>query len=122
MPSNYYIGETSSKRSNNGSEIDHSKMEGRKWEELNMDCLVNVFQRVGMESLLLDVPFVCKSWAIITLQTVLTEIVVGDAAIRDRGRPLYPDGLCWSFECIVEAVRMFYALKRRLNFLEAVRI
>ena len=37
-------------------------MEGRKWEELNMDCLVNVFQRVGMESLLLDVSFVCKSW------------------------------------------------------------
>ncbi|XP_034694826.1 F-box/LRR-repeat protein At3g48880-like [Vitis riparia] len=62
MPSNYYIGETSSKRSNNGSKSDHSKMEGRKWEELNMDCLVNVFRRVGMESLLLDVPFVCKSW------------------------------------------------------------
>ncbi|RVW31806.1 hypothetical protein CK203_039288 [Vitis vinifera] len=32
-------------------------MEGRKWEHLNMDCLVNVFQRVGMESLLLDIPF-----------------------------------------------------------------
>lgn len=62
MPSNYYIGETSSKHSNNDSEIDHSKMEGRKWEELNMDCLVNVFRSVGMESLLLDVPFVCKSW------------------------------------------------------------
>ena len=27
-----------------------------------MDCLVNVFRRVGVESLLLDVPFVCKSW------------------------------------------------------------
>ncbi|KAJ9676410.1 hypothetical protein PVL29_025099 [Vitis rotundifolia] len=27
-----------------------------------MDILVNVFGRVGMESLLLDVPFVCKSW------------------------------------------------------------
>lgn len=27
-----------------------------------MDCLANVFQRVGMESLILDVPFVCKSW------------------------------------------------------------
>ena len=26
MPLNYYIGETSSKRSNNGSEIDHSKV------------------------------------------------------------------------------------------------
>lgn len=37
-------------------------MEGRKWEELNRDCLVNVFQKVGMESMLLDVPLVCKSW------------------------------------------------------------
>uniref|UniRef100_A0A5B6YY14 F-box/LRR-repeat protein n=1 Tax=Davidia involucrata TaxID=16924 RepID=A0A5B6YY14_DAVIN len=37
-------------------------MEGQKWEDLNMDCLVNEFGRVGMESLLLDVPFVCKSW------------------------------------------------------------
>ncbi|CAL5436916.1 unnamed protein product [Camellia sinensis] len=38
-------------------------MEGRKWEELNMDCLVNVLGRVGIESLLLDIPFVCKSWS-----------------------------------------------------------
>lgn len=34
----------------------------RRWEDLNMDCLVNVLGRVGVESLLLDVPFVCKSW------------------------------------------------------------
>ena len=34
----------------------------RKWEDLEFDCLVNVLGRVGMESLLLDVPFVCKSW------------------------------------------------------------
>ncbi|CAL8121701.1 unnamed protein product [Prunus armeniaca] len=27
-----------------------------------MDCLVKVLEKVGMESLLLDVPFVCKSW------------------------------------------------------------
>ncbi|CAL5357477.1 unnamed protein product [Camellia sinensis] len=39
------------------------RMEGRKWEELNMDCLVNVPGRVGIESLLLDIPFVCKSWS-----------------------------------------------------------
>ncbi|KAJ6779018.1 hypothetical protein OIU74_002748 [Salix koriyanagi] len=37
-------------------------MEERKWEDLEFDCLVNVLGRVGMESLLLDVPFVCKSW------------------------------------------------------------
>ncbi|GFY92958.1 hypothetical protein Acr_08g0013540 [Actinidia rufa] len=32
-----------------------------------MDCLVNIFGRVGLESLLLDVPFVCKSWYKVTL-------------------------------------------------------
>ncbi|KAI7980027.1 F-box/LRR-repeat protein [Camellia lanceoleosa] len=45
-------------------------MEGRKWEELNMDCLVNVLGRVGIESLLLDIPFVCKSWFKATLSSL----------------------------------------------------
>ncbi|KAK9933185.1 hypothetical protein M0R45_020389 [Rubus argutus] len=39
----------------------------RRWEELDVDCLVSIFGRVGMESLLLDVPFVCKSWYKATL-------------------------------------------------------
>ncbi|XP_061992833.1 F-box protein FBW2-like [Rosa rugosa] len=34
----------------------------RRWDELNPDCLLNVFRRLGMEELLYDVPFVCKSW------------------------------------------------------------
>lgn len=34
----------------------------RRWDQLNLDCLLNVFGRVGMEELLYDVPFVCKSW------------------------------------------------------------
>ncbi|XP_040368512.1 F-box/LRR-repeat protein At3g48880 isoform X1 [Rosa chinensis] len=34
----------------------------RKWEDLESDCLVNIFQRVGMESMLMFIPFVCKSW------------------------------------------------------------
>lgn len=37
-------------------------MDQRRWEEFNTDCLTNIFGRVGMESLLFDVPFVCKSW------------------------------------------------------------
>ncbi|KAK6914299.1 hypothetical protein RJ641_021620 [Dillenia turbinata] len=37
-------------------------MEERKWEELQTDCLVNILKRVGIESLLLDVPLVCKTW------------------------------------------------------------
>ncbi|KAK9920218.1 hypothetical protein M0R45_028776 [Rubus argutus] len=39
----------------------------RRWEELDEDCLTNVFAKVGMESLLLSVPFVCKSWYTTTL-------------------------------------------------------
>ncbi|PIA33348.1 hypothetical protein AQUCO_04100043v1 [Aquilegia coerulea] len=34
----------------------------RNWEDLSMDCLIKVFERVGLESLILDIPFVCKSW------------------------------------------------------------
>ncbi|KAL6291983.1 hypothetical protein ACE6H2_000125 [Prunus campanulata] len=42
-------------------------MDERRWEDLEMDCLVKVFEKVGMESVLLDVPFVCKSWYKATL-------------------------------------------------------
>ncbi|XP_059632161.1 putative F-box/LRR-repeat protein 23 [Cornus florida] len=42
-------------------------MEERKWEDLNLDCLLNVFERLGLGSLVLDVPFVCKSWYKATL-------------------------------------------------------
>ncbi|KAL7219853.1 hypothetical protein ACSBR2_012839 [Camellia fascicularis] len=51
-------------------------MEGRKWEEMNMDCLVNVFGRMGIESLLLDVPFVCKSWYKATLSPLCWQTLV----------------------------------------------
>ncbi|BBG97376.1 F-BOX WITH WD-40 2 [Prunus dulcis] len=37
-------------------------MDEQRWEDLEMDCLVKVLEKVGMESLLLDAPFVCKSW------------------------------------------------------------
>ncbi|XP_077215588.1 F-box/LRR-repeat protein At3g48880-like [Tasmannia lanceolata] len=38
------------------------EMEDRKWEDLDMDCLVNVFGRLGLEEMILSVPFVCQSW------------------------------------------------------------
>lgn len=37
-------------------------MEERKWENLNSDCLVNVFGRLDLETMLLDVPLICKQW------------------------------------------------------------
>ncbi|XP_077216158.1 F-box/LRR-repeat protein At3g48880-like [Tasmannia lanceolata] len=38
------------------------QMEDRKWEDLEMDCLVNIFGRLGLEDKILGVPFVCHSW------------------------------------------------------------
>ncbi|KAL7177309.1 hypothetical protein ACSBR2_030628 [Camellia fascicularis] len=37
-------------------------MKRGKWENSNTDCLVNVLGRVGIGSLILNVPFVCKLW------------------------------------------------------------
>ncbi|CAL8989633.1 unnamed protein product [Prunus brigantina] len=42
-------------------------MDNRRWQDLEMACLVKVFEKVGMESVLLDVPSVCKSWYKATL-------------------------------------------------------
>ncbi|KAM7488838.1 hypothetical protein LguiB_026322 [Lonicera macranthoides] len=42
-------------------------MERRKWEDMNTDCLANIFGRVGIDSLGLNIPFVCKSWYKATL-------------------------------------------------------
>jgi len=50
------------------TEDSKNKNEERKWDVLNMDCLANIFGRVGIESMLLDVPFVCKSWSKVTLR------------------------------------------------------
>lgn len=33
-----------------------------RWEEMEMDCLVHIFQRLNLEDLALGVPFVCKAW------------------------------------------------------------
>ncbi|KAG0478822.1 hypothetical protein HPP92_013541 [Vanilla planifolia] len=37
-------------------------MESKRWEEMEKDCLVKVFMRLGLDDLTLTVPFVCKSW------------------------------------------------------------
>ncbi|KAL4618877.1 hypothetical protein ACB092_06G042200 [Castanea dentata] len=44
-----------------------SKLAGSKWEDLNKDCLVNVVTRLGTKSLLIVIPFVCKSWYRVSL-------------------------------------------------------
>ncbi|CAL2224704.1 unnamed protein product [Prunus armeniaca] len=50
-------------------------MDKRRWEDLEMDCLVKVLEKVGKESLLLDVPFVCKSWYKATLNPSCCECI-----------------------------------------------
>ncbi|CAL2224656.1 unnamed protein product [Prunus armeniaca] len=50
-------------------------MDKRRWEDLEMDCLVKVLEKVGKESLLLDVPFVCKLWYKATLNPSCCECI-----------------------------------------------
>lgn len=35
---------------------------GSKWKEMEMDCLVLIFQKLNLQDLALSVPFVCKTW------------------------------------------------------------
>ncbi|KAK8952703.1 F-box protein SKIP1 [Platanthera guangdongensis] len=37
-------------------------MDQGRWEEMQMDCLVNIFSRLGLDDLTAAVPFVCRSW------------------------------------------------------------
>ncbi|KAM7465843.1 hypothetical protein LguiB_013405 [Lonicera macranthoides] len=69
-------------------------MEGRKWEDLEMECLSNIFDRVGMESLVLDVPLVCKSWNKATLdpkcwQTLIFPYDLSESRLipKNKSRP-----------------------------------
>ncbi|KAG0477145.1 hypothetical protein HPP92_013986 [Vanilla planifolia] len=39
------------------------EVENRSWEEMPLDCLVNIFSKVGLDNLATAVPFVCKSWS-----------------------------------------------------------
>lgn len=39
-----------------------SNLTHRKWEDLPINCLVLIFEKVDLASLTLGVPFVCKSW------------------------------------------------------------
>ena len=48
-------------------------MKGGKWEDLSIELLVDIFKRVGMESLLVDVPLVCKSLYKATLNPMCWE-------------------------------------------------
>lgn len=51
-------------------------MEEREWENLNSDCLVNIFGRLDLESVLLDVPLVCKKWHEHLLNPLCWQIIV----------------------------------------------
>ncbi|XP_038970392.1 F-box/LRR-repeat protein At3g48880-like [Phoenix dactylifera] len=55
---------------NGGEEMDLSEdtMRGeketgiRRWEDLPVNCLVEIFKKLSMEDMTTGVPFVCKSW------------------------------------------------------------
>ncbi|XP_020256196.1 uncharacterized protein LOC109833062 isoform X2 [Asparagus officinalis] len=50
--------ESGNKEPSDGEEV----VDGRKWEDLPINCLVSVFGRLSLDDLTLGVPFVCKSW------------------------------------------------------------
>ncbi|KAF9601958.1 hypothetical protein IFM89_024421 [Coptis chinensis] len=68
-------------------------MEVRKWEDMNTDCLTNVFERVGWEALVFHLPLVCKSWYKVSLHPQFWKNL--DFV------PLYPDYIV-STKCIVD--------------------
>ncbi|BFG15383.1 hypothetical protein CerSpe_016570 [Prunus speciosa] len=73
----------------------------RRWEDLNVDCLANVFGRVGMTALLLSVPFVCKSWYRASLDSACWQrIIFPDVDIKiDLGNQGF-----WSSDNEIESV------------------
>ncbi|CAK7345414.1 unnamed protein product [Dovyalis caffra] len=58
-------------------------MEERNWEDLDADCLANVLGRVGLDSLLFDIPFVCKSWYKFTLNPFCWDTIVFPSNYND---------------------------------------
>ncbi|KAM7485776.1 hypothetical protein LguiA_001785 [Lonicera macranthoides] len=73
------------------------EMKGRKkWENMEMDCLVNIFGRVGIESLALDVPFVCKSWYKASLNPLCWQSLNFPIDLSNSRLPDVPiEGLSW---------------------------
>lgn len=96
-------------------------MERPKWEDLQMDCLVNVIERVGIESLVLDVPFVCKSWYNATLNPRCWQsLVFPDDLFKSRITDGYKDKELFDvgkfIRCVVNrsqknATRLYCAIK-----------
>ena len=72
-------------------------MSGPKWEDLNMDCLVNVLTRVGIESLLLGAPFVCQSWYKASLHPSCWQIINFYKIERGRLSSYFSDGITTEF-------------------------
>ncbi|PRQ58789.1 putative F-box domain, leucine-rich repeat domain, L domain-containing protein [Rosa chinensis] len=64
----------------------------RTWEDLPKDCLLNILERVGTESLLMFVPLVCKSWYRASLSSSCWKRLFFPAEI-EKGTVIYP----WSF-------------------------
>ncbi|XP_023747725.1 F-box/LRR-repeat protein At3g48880 isoform X2 [Lactuca sativa] len=81
-------------------------MEQRDWNELPVHCLVEVFGRVGIESLVETCPFVCKSWYDATFYPQCWEQLVftKSPCLRSSKHPiprLELDKDSWSDCCLV---------------------
>ncbi|KAF5183166.1 F-box/LRR-repeat protein [Thalictrum thalictroides] len=55
--------------------IESSSVRKKRWEDLNTDCLIKIFEKLGLESLIIDIPFVCKSWYKASLDPLLYKVL-----------------------------------------------
>lgn len=61
--------------------------DGRRWEDLEVDCLLCIFQRLSLEDLTLGVPFVCNSWFKASLHPFCWRILdFQTSAFRESGK------------------------------------
>lgn len=49
--------------------------EERNWEEMDTDCLVNIFSRLCVDDLILSLPFVCKPWSAAALNPLCWQVL-----------------------------------------------
>ncbi|KAL5718926.1 hypothetical protein ACHQM5_011777 [Ranunculus cassubicifolius] len=69
-------------------------MEVRKWQYLQGDCLVKIFQKLGIEAMMKAVPFVCKSWYKTSLDPLCWKYLIFSYEFPTQGMKTLVDRSC----------------------------
>lgn len=59
----------------------------KKWDELEADCLINIFERLELEELILGAALVCKSWYKVSISPQCWKILDFDKLNFDSSGP-----------------------------------